>query len=387
MNFSFGKLPRGFGDLIVASFCFALGSGLYNSTAANFLVQELSIQAPEMGLLETVREVPGLAMAGVAAATAAVPEPLLGAISLFVGALGVSGLFLVQSIPAATLAVFVWSFGLHGFLPISSSLTLSLAEEHSKGRRVGQIAGVTALGMLAAMTLVFLAAEAVGFRVLYLVAAGAVCLGAIALWRLPRPAVRLLKPRFVVRRSYSLYYVLTFLDGCRRQIFMTFAVFALVKVFGVSVQQIALLMMVSTALNLYAGPRVGRWIDAVGERRVLIIANAGVIAVFVGYAAIPSVPVLFLLYVVDSLLFTLSLALTTYLGRLAPAEDLTPSLSLGVTVNHLATVAMPFSGGLLWQAFGYQVPFLVGSGIALVALLVTFRMRDAPRPQAAASPA
>jgi len=127
---------------------------------------------------------------------------------------------------------------------------------------------------------------------------------------------------------------------------------------------------------MVAAPIAGLWIDRIGERK-LLCANYLVLSVlFLGYAFTPWVGVLYALYFVDNVLFVFSMALTTYLKRIAPPEDVTPSLAMATTINHVAAVIVPLAGGYLWQAFGYRIPFLVGSGMVLLSLAAAFRIPE-----------
>ena len=180
--------------------------------------------------------------------------------------------------------------------------------------------------------------------------------------------------RLVLKRKYALFYGLEFLAGCRRQIFVTFALFALVKTFGVDVTTIITLALVNSCANICMAPFVGKLIDRFGERSVLTLNFAALTLIFVGYGAVKNVNVLFVLYVVDNLFMLFTLSLSTYIGRIAAPEELRASLSMGITMNHIAAVIMPLVGGFLWSFLGYSAVFYLGSGIAAVTLLLARRL-------------
>lgn len=173
----------------------------------------------------------------------------------------------------------------------------------------------------------------------------------------------------VFRRRYGVYYLLQFLQGCRKQMFITFAIFALVKVHGMPVTTTMVLVLINQILVTLTGPTVGRWVDRFGERRMLSWSYLGLIVVFTGYATVTHRPTLYVLYCVDNVIFFGGIALTTYLYKIAPAEDLKPTLSMGVTMNHAAAVAAPLVGGFVWYYFGYEVIFYAGAGLALLSLI------------------
>jgi predicted MFS family arabinose efflux permease len=82
---------------------------------------------------------------------------------------------------------------------------------------------------------------------------------------------------------------------------------------------------------------------------------------------------------VDSLFFMLSMSLNTYISRIADPEDLRPTLSMAVTMNHVAAVVMPLVGGYLWMAAGYETIFSTGLALSLVAFFVARGLRVLPR--------
>jgi predicted MFS family arabinose efflux permease len=143
----------------------------------------------------------------------------------------------------------------------------------------------------------------------------------------------------ILRRRYWLYYTLTFLMGSRRHILTTFAVFLLVRKYGISVQTTATLFLINSLINTYALQLVGRLVGRLGERLMLSIASATLIFVFLGYAYVTYLPALFVLYVLDNILFGFNLALTTYFQKIAIApQEVTSNLSVGQTIEHIAAV-------------------------------------------------
>jgi hypothetical protein len=69
-----------------------------------------------------------------------------------------------------------------------------------------------------------------------------------------------------------------------------------------------------------------------------------------------------------NLLVTLSMGLSTYINRIAPREELTPTLSTGVSINHVTSVGMSFAAGLMLPIVGYR--FLCWGAVAIIILSV-----------------
>lgn len=363
--------PRPFLTLLLTVFFADLALGIQTAAYPNLMVEALKIRPEQLGILESVRETPGFILVVIAALTAHVAEPVLAGAALLLEALGMGSVYFATSVQMLVLISFTWSLGLHTWMPLNQSIALATAEEDQRGQRLGQMRSVTAFSSLVGMGLVAAAAPSLGLRAVFLISGAALVVAALNVFRVPRNLRQVEKPRLVFRRRYLLYYALNFLEGCRKQVFITFAVFALVQVYGASVSQIALLMVATNLANLVLAPVIGRLIDRHGERSILTVNYALLVAIFLGYGLVTSRSALFALYAADGVVFTLSLALTTYLGKIAAPRDVMPTLAMGVTANHFAAVIVPVSGGLLWATYGYHVFFLAGAAIALVSLAVT----------------
>ncbi len=371
-----------FAWLGAATFAFGMGWSIFITVSTNFMVEELHIRPDQLGLLESIREVPGLLTVLIGALVMTVAEPILGAAALLLVAIGYFNYFHVQTIEALVVFSLIGSVGFHLWWPVANTIALRLSTREIQGRRLGQLRSLAALAQLSGVALVALIVVAIGMRPIFIMSGLVVALAAVFVFRLrgllsgASLEERRVQPRIVLRRRYWLYYVLTFLDGGRRHIFMTFAIFLLVRNYGVGVQAIALLGIVNGVMTVAGAYFFGRLIDRVGDRPVLVLAFGALAMIFVGYATIPVLALLFVLYVLDNLFFSAELGITTYLRNiLVTPDDLRPSLTAGMTMNHVAAVVIPLTGGMLWQAYGYQVPFIGGAILALISMGFSMMLR------------
>ena len=187
-----------------------------------------------------------------------------------------------------------------------------------------------------------------------------------------------------MRRRYWLYYMLTFMSGARRQIFMAFGGFLMVDRFGYDVTAISLLFLVTCTVNIFAAPWLGSLVSRLGERRTIMIENVSLIVVFAGYAAASTGIFGSLggwlagfLYVVDGVFFTLVIAQRSYFQKIADAEDMAPTAGVAFTINHIAAVVIPVLFGLIWL-WSPAVLFLIGAGIATGSLGLSFFVPENP---------
>jgi len=340
----------------------------------NFVVDELGInfEGFDKGLLESIRESCGILALLVLALLAGLAEPLVAAAMFCLLAVGLSAYTFVGSFSSLIYVSVLWSMGLHVWMPLPQSMALALAEPDRKGYRLGQLRSANAIGFATGLGLALaLRALGVPIRPMFLIAGAAALLAGGACLGIPRK-LKTPGPRFVFRRKYCLYYLLSFLEGWRKQIFICFAGFLLVKVYDTRVETILVLWLVVQGISYIAAPLVGRFIDRVGERVVLVAYFAILTVMFVGYAVIDVRWVLWGLFVVDNTMFVFTMALTTYVNRIAPPEEHTPTLSMGVAMNHIAAVTMPLAGGIVWYHFGYQWAFLLGAAAAAVSIIAAW---------------
>jgi predicted MFS family arabinose efflux permease len=340
----------------------------------NFLVGEIGISGLQAGLLEAVRESCGIAAFGILALLAGLTEPVIASLVLLFFWLGLSAYAFVPSYGLVMAMSVVWSQGLHVWMPLPNSMALALAEPGRAGARLGQVQGAASLGSGIGLAIA-LALTLLGVRIrpLYLVAGGGALLAAAACLGIPRQ-IKTPGPSLVFRRRYLTYYALQFLEGWRKQVALAFAGFLLVKRHGAPLTHMILLWAAIQAAGWLASPRVGRLIDRVGEKRVLLTYYSSMILVFLGYAFVPIKGLLYVIFVLDGAFFVFAVALTTFVSRIAPASEHTPTLSMGVAMNHVAAVTMPFLGGLLWNNLGYRWAFLIGIPAAAASILIVLRL-------------
>jgi hypothetical protein len=342
---------------------------------SNFVADEMLLSGLQQGVLETCRESCGILALGLLALLANVAEPLIGAAMLALLGAGLMAYCWVPDFTWLILASLVWSQGFHTWVPLPGSMTLALAEPGRAGYRLGQIQSAaavgSALGLAVALALVWSGAGAI--RPLYLLAGGAAWLAGLACLGIPCEN-KAGRPRLIFRRRYGLYYLLTFLEGWRKQICIAFAGYLLVKQYHTPLSMMLTLWLLAQAMGWFVAPRIGRWIDTVGERRALVVYYAVMACLFSGYGFIENRSLLYALFVLDTVLFAFTMAQTTYVNRIAPPNEHTATLSMGVAMNHIASVLMPLSGGLLWNYAGYRWAFLTGVLAALLSVVVSLQL-------------
>ncbi len=371
---------RGLFFVAAASAFVGLALTLQMGLNNNFLVGEIGVSGFQAGLLEAVRESCGIAALGVFAVVAGLAEPVIGTLFVLLVALGLGAYSAAPTYRVVMLFGLTWSLGFHVWTPLPNSMTLALAEQGKAGTRLGQVGAAGALGSAAGLLLA-LSLTLVGVRIrpLYIIAGASALLAAAACLWIPRN-IKAAGPSFVFRRRYLRYYVLNFLEGWRKQIAIAFGGFLLVKIHNAGLVEILVLAAVIQGIGYFTSPRVGKLIDRIGERKVLVFYYSFVTLMFLGYAFLRGKYILYTVYILDNATFVFNTGLTTYVNKIAPKSEHRPTLSMGVAANHVASVTMPFLGGVLWVTLGYQWAFLVGIPAAAASIIIVLGMPRGTRP-------
>ncbi len=364
--------------ILTGIFLMQAGWATYSAIFTNFVSDDLHIHARDLGLVESLREVPGFLTVVLAAITVRMRESRATSLALLVLGMGLMGYATVGSLGALIAVTMFGSLGFHLYTPLSSGLVLGQANERNHGRRMGQKGSIEAIGTLVGTALVLVLVIPLGLRGSFIPAGAIVVIGAICLF-LIRDREAAPRVRIIFRRRYLTYYLLSMLDGSRRQIFSTFAVFLLVRNYHVSVQAITILLLANTVVTLVAALPIGWLIDRIGERRLLVANYVVLVFLFASYALVHTVFLLGAIFCIDNALFGFSTAISTYLSKIAPRNELTPSLAMGSTANHVAAVSVPVLGGIIWDRLGYQITFFTGAATCILSVLVALSISVPPR--------
>ena len=382
-----------FKAFLLGVFFLGINAGVLSSAFNNYLNDSFRLTSEQRGFLEFPRELPGFLVIFMTGLLAALPVGRWAVITGLLTAAGVAGLaFLSPSYHLMLVWMLLWSAGSHLFMTVESVMGLRFAREGGHGRRLGQISGMTNFAGIAGAGLVWLVAGLAGaavYRISFAAAAVSSLAAAVMFSRMPRAGEEKVPggKRFVFRRSYKWYYLLNVLFGARKQIFLTFAPWVLVTRYGASPAVMAALMLAAAALGVVFRQAFGMVVDRFGERLVLAADAVVLLGICAGFAFSGFKPLLYCLFVLDNLMFAVRIARTTYLNRIAEHKsDLAPTLSLGITLDHAVSMAIPAAGGLLWAAYGYRSVFLAASALSVAGFLTALAIEDKRRARAAEEP-
>jgi len=384
---------------LVATAALGMTFGIFETTFNNYLNDTFNMSAMARGKLEFPRELPGFLVTLMGGALFFLSVTRMGVLSTLGITAGIVGLaFTGDSYLRMMIFMVLWSAGNHLLMPVTGTIALSLAPPNQRAARMGQIGAVGMAATIVGATVVWMGLDYIdlSYRGTFLIAAGGAAVAGLVIGFLrPLPKREGKRPKLVVKRRYGLYYLLNVFSGARKQIFMTFGVWVLVKVFEQPASTIAKLWIVASAIGIFFQPQLGKLIDRVGERAILM-ANAVVLVIIcMGYGFAHLLPiahpvwVIYACYVIDNLIFATGMARVTYLDKIAEhEEDIHASLSMGVTIDHAVSMSIPTLGGVLWAYHGYPWVFVGAAGIAVLNLVAAGFIRvprghvDGPVPTA-----
>jgi Major Facilitator Superfamily. len=380
------QIDRDYNLFLLAGLFSGIGAGINTSIFNNYLSDIFRLSEDVRGFLEVPREAPGFFIIFILALLSSFGDVRIAMLGMAAAGLGMLGLGVLSPTFALMIIwMMMYSLGTHMVMPVTPSIGMNLSSQEAYGSRLGTISAFSLFGSIIAYVYILL-----GFHFMHMSYQTAFVTGtvfyvfaafAVGLMKKGEPQIR--KVRFVFRRRYSLYYVLAVISGARNQIFMTFAPWVLIKVFDVKPQMFAVLGMVVALISIGSRKLIGKLIDSRGERFVLTLEAVLLFIICLGYAfsdriftAGIAVIVIAGCYVIDNSMSAVEMARSTYVRKIAiDLSDVTPTLSAGVSLQHIASMVIPIFGGLLWLKLGYEAVFMAAAVIAFLNLILSRRLK------------
>ena len=360
-----------YGYLLLLTICSTAGLNVWRTLFDNFAVQVVNLNGFHVGILQSVREIPGFLSLLVIYVLLVIKEHRLSALSvLFVG-IGVAATGMLPSFYGLIVTTLVMSFGFHYFETTNQSLTLQYFDQKTSPLVFGKLRSYASATNICSGLMIILLAPFLDFVQLYWLF-GLIIIGCSCYAFTRNPVDKTLVPQkkeMVLKSKYWLFYALTFMSGARRQIFIAFAVFLLVKKFSFDIQEVAILFLLNNLINFFLSPYIGKCIVRYGERKVLSVEYFALIIVFVSYALVDSKILAGAIYIADYIFFNFAIAIRTFFQKIAEPEDIAPSMAVGFTINHIAAVFLPALGGLLWL-LDYRLVFFAGAFLSFISLML-----------------
>ncbi|PTO96614.1 MFS transporter [Vibrio sp. 10N.286.48.B8] len=373
------KTPQNF--LLLISIVVPISFSSWMALLNNFVIEKANFDGADIGLLQSVREIPGFLAFTVVFVLAFIREQRFMLVSLAMLTIGTAITGLFPSLTGLLFTTILMSTGFHYFETLKQSLSLQWLSKEEAPEMLGKMISVGALASLLTYGSIWVMLEQLklDFVWVYGITGGlGFVLVLVMTFGFPEFQTKTQQnKKLVLRKRYWLYYALTFMSGARRQIFTVFAGFLMVEKFGYSAADITLLFLINYLFNFLFAKRIGKFIGVVGERKALIFEYVGLIGVFVGYALVQTAEWAAALYVVDHLFFALALAIKTYFQKIADPADMASTAGVSFTINHIAAVVIPVVFGVIWLSSPATV-FYIGAAMAVVSLALSLNIPKKP---------
>ena len=369
--------------LILMSIAMPIAFNAWSAMLNNFVVEKAAFTGVEIGILQSLREVPGFLSFTLIFVLLVIKEQIFAVFSLALLGLGVCLTGFFPTVYGLYFTTVLMSIGFHYFEAVKQSLSLQwLSKEEApiilgKLLAIGSLTSLIVYGCLWTLLEFFQLPYWINFAI-----AGGICIFLALVMFIFYPAFPSKveqNQNLVLRKRYWLYYLLTFLSGARRQIFVVFAAFLMVEKFGYSASQVTLLFLVNYAFNYLFAEKIGSLIGKFGERRALTFEYIGLIIVFIAYGLVENATVAAFLYILDHMFFALAIAITTYFQKIADPKDMASNAGVSFTINHIAAIVVPALLGLVWM-WSHSLVFYIGAIFALLSLIAAQFIPKAPSP-------
>ena len=360
--------------LILMSIATPIAFNGWSALLNNFVVERANFTGVEIGILQSIREIPGFLAFSVVFVLLIIKEQSFSVIALALMGLGVSLAGYFPNTYGLYFTTIVMSTGFHYFETIKNSLSLQWLSKEEAPQILGRLIAVGSITSLILYAAIWCLLEIFNIDYVYIfLICGIICIGIALYLQLSFP---IFKPKniqhknIILRKKYSLYYILIFLSGARRQIFIVFAAFLMVEKFKYSASQVTLLFLINYLFNWVFAEKIGKVIHIFGEKKSLTFEYIGLIIVFISYAIVTNAYIAAMLYVIDHMFFALAIAVNTYFQKIADPKDIASSAGVSFTINHIAAIFVPVLLGFLW-IYSHSLIFFIGAIFALLSLIAT----------------
>ena len=387
------KIGRFLSVLILFGVAFGLKRGIQD----NYLAEIINIEPFERGVVEFFRELPGLLLIFILALMYRFADSKVFKVGIALMTVGLAGLFITSITNSSAsgeifllkiLVIFfmvIFSTGEHVIMPVRSTIAMELAKREKAGASLGITTSINQLGNIAGFLLVtvifffvkkagFSRTDIIGYRIVFGIALGLMVAAALVAAALQETTLKAPRQRFYFAKKFSKYYILEVFYGSRKQIFLTFAPYVLILQYGADPSLMSILFAVCAVFVMFCSPLIGKLIDKVGYKAVMVGDTLILIVVCLMYGFAhrmfaPNIAFLIVCinFILDQIISIASMANNVYVQRISKnREEITATLSTGISVNHIFSVLIALLGGWIWKIAGIETLFTISAVLALV---------------------
>jgi len=381
------KIGRFLSVLVV----FGIAIGMKHGVQNNYLSEIVNIDEFERGIVDAFRELPGLLLVFILALMYKFADSRVFKIGIGLMAGGMAGLLLTTSGELfmtkflVVLFMVIFSTGEHIIMPVRSTIAMDLAKREKSGASLGITTSIGQVGSIAGLLLVtgiffvlekkgFSRIDIVGYRIVFGIATALMVSAAMIAAALKETTLKAPRQRIYFAKKFTKYYIMEVFYGSRKQIFLTFAPYVLVREYGTDPSTMALLLAICSVCIMLCSPLIGKLIDKIGYKKVMIADTLILVVVCLMYGFshrlfLPGIAFIVVScnFVLDQIISVASMANNVYVQRISKdREEITATLSTGISVNHIFSVTIALVGGLIWKVAGIEVLFTMSAILGLI---------------------
>jgi len=373
---------------------FGIAIGLKHGVQNNYLSEIVNIDEFERGIVDAFRELPGLLLIFILALMYRFADSKVFKIGIALMAGGMAGLLLTSCVELNSVFMFkiivvifmvIFSTGEHIIMPVRSTIAMDLAKREKSGASLGITTSISQLGTIIGLLLVtgiffileksgFSRVDIIGYRIVFGLATGLMTAAALVAAALKETTLKAPRQRFYFAKKFKKYYFMEVFYGSRKQIFLTFAPYLLIREYGADPSMMALLLAICSIFIMFCSPLIGKLIDKIGYKKVMIgdTLILVVVCLMYGFSHRLFTPGFALIivccnFVLDQIISVASMANNVYVQRISSnREEITATLSTGISVNHIFSVLIALIGGWIWKTAGIEVLFTMSAILGLI---------------------
>jgi len=370
---------------------FGVSFGLYKGIQDNYLAEIISISRFERGIVEFLREIPGLLLMLILALMYRFADSKIFKIGVGIMAGGVAGLLLTSASPSFMTKVFVvifmvlFSTGEHIIMPVRATIAMDLAKREKAGASLGLSNSISQFGNIAGYFFVtvfffmlgkigFERTDVFGYRIVFGISAALMVTAALVAVAIKETTLKSPRRRMYFAKKFYKFYMLEIFYGARKQVFLTFAPFVIIKEYGADPSIMSLLYAICAGFGMLCSPLIGKIIDKVGYKAVMVADTLILIVVCMMYGfahRLFALNIAFIVvcvnFVLDSIISIASMASNVYVQRISSNnEEFTATMSTGISVNHVISILIALLGGYIWEVTGIEVLFSLSAFLGLL---------------------
>ncbi|MCL2442196.1 MAG: MFS transporter [Treponema sp.] len=373
---------------------FGIAIGLKHGVQNNYLSEIVNIDEFERGIVDAFRELPGLLLIFILALMYRFSDSKVFKIGIALMAGGMAGLLMTSCVELNSVFMFkiivvifmvIFSTGEHIIMPVRSTIAMDLAKREKSGASLGITTSISQLGTIIGLLLVtgiffileksgFSRVDILGYRIVFGLATGLMTTAALVAAALKETTLKAPRQRIYFAKKFQKYYFMEVFYGSRKQIFLTFAPYLLIREYGTDPSMMALLLAICSIFIMFCSPLIGKLIDKVGYKKVMIGDTLILVVVCLMYGFshklfAPGIALIVVCcnFVLDQIISVASMANNVYVQRISSnREEITATLSTGISVNHIFSVLIALIGGWIWKTAGIEVLFTMSAILGLI---------------------